>query len=167
MLSIGLWFALAIPVVILKINSLTIGVIGYAVLVLIAHVSLRRKDYQKPVSLTYTLGQKIGRATFVGLIVFLVVLLGKILNPFWGGMFTMFPAAFSSLLMILHWYYDPKSLFPAMQKVAVGSLSLFAYAITTMLVFPKYGFIIGTLLAYLVSLVVALLLMRFQPKSKA
>ncbi len=165
-ISIGFWFAFAIPVVVLEINSLAVGVAGYAFLILIAHLLLQRKNYEKLVTLNYTLGQKVGRATFVGFIVFLVVLLGKLLNPFWGGMFAMFPAAFSSLLMILHWYYDPKILFPTMQKVAVGSLSLFAYAITTMSVFPKFSFIIGTLFAYAVSLVVTLLLMKFQSKSK-
>jgi hypothetical protein len=165
-ISIGFWFALAIPVVVLEINRLAVGVAGYALLVLLAHLLLQRKNYDKPVTLTYTLGEKIGRATFVGFIVFLVVLLGKLLNPFWGGMFAVFPAAFSSLLMILHWYYDPKSLFPTMQKVALGSLSLFAYAITIMFVFPQFGFIVGTLFAYAVSLIVTLLLMKFQPKPK-
>lgn len=164
--SIGLWFALAIPIIILELNRLAVGVAGYAFLILVTHLLLKRKNYDKPVTLTYTFGQKIGRATFAGFIVFLVVLLGKMLSPFWGGMFAMFPAAYSSLLMILHWYYGPKSLFPTMQKVAVGSLSIFAYAITTMFVFPTFGFIIGTLFAYAVSLVVTLLLMKFQPKTK-
>lgn len=165
-LSIGLWFGLAIPITILKFNHLAVGVAGYALLILVAHFLLKRKNYDKPVTLTYTFGQKIGRAIFVGFIVFLVVLLGKILNPFWGGMFTMFPAAFSSLLMILHWCYGPKSLFPTLQKMPVGSFSIFAYAITTMFVFPKYGFILGTFFAYLMSLIVTLLLMKFQPKTK-
>lgn len=165
-ISIGFWFALAIPVVVLELNRLAVGVAGYFFLILVAHLLLQRKNYDKPVTLTYTFDQKIGRATFVGFIVFLVVLLGKILSPFWGGMFAMFPAAFSSLLMILHWYYGPKSLFPTMQKVAIGSLSLFTYAITTMFVFPEYGFIIGTLFAYAVSLVVTLLMMKFQPEEK-
>jgi mannitol-specific phosphotransferase system IIBC component len=53
-----------------------------------------------------------------------------------------------------------------MQKVTIGSLSIFAYAITTMFVFPEFGFIIGTLFAYAVSLVVTLLLMKFQSKPK-
>lgn len=164
--SIGFWFALAIPVVVLKINSLVVGVAGYAILILIGHLLLQRKNYDKPATLTYTFGQKIDRAAFVGFIVFLVVLLGKTLSPFWGGMFAMFPAAFSSLLMILHWHYGPKSLFPTMQKVAIGSLSIFAYAIMVMLVFPPFGFILGTLFSYGVSVIVTLLLMKLQAKSK-
>ncbi len=165
-ISIGFWFALAIPVVVLELNRLAVGVAGYTLLVLGAHFLLQRKNYKKPVTLTYTFDQKICRAIFVGFIVFLVVLLGKILSPFWGGMFTMFPATFSSLMMILHWYYGPKSLFPTIQKVALGSLSIFAYTITVMFAFPAYGFIIGTFFAYTVSLVVTLLLMNFQPKGK-
>lgn len=165
-ISIGFWFALAIPVVVLELNRLAVGVAGYTLLVLGAHFLLQRKNYKKPVTLTYTFDQKICRAIFVGFIVFLVVLLGKTLSPFWGGMFTMFPATFSSLMMILHWYYGPKSLFPTIQKVALGSLSIFAYTITVMFVFPAYGFIIGTFFAYTVSLVVTLLLMNFQPKGK-
>lgn len=166
MVSIGAWFALGAPLIIFEINNLAVGVGGYGLLIFIAHRLLQRKNYDKPVTLTYTLGQKIGRATFVGFIILLVVLLGKVLNPFWGGMFAMFPAVFSSLLMILHWYYGPKSLFPIIQKVALGSLSLFSYAITAMVVFPIYGFVIGTLISYVVSLIVTLLLMRFQQPKK-
>jgi hypothetical protein len=167
LVSIGLWFALAIPVVIMKLNNLAIGIAGYILIVLIAHWLLQRKNYEKPVTLTYTFGQKIGRAILVGFIIFMSVLLGKTLGPFWGGMFTMFPAVFTSLMIIIHWYYGSKSLFPTMQKVAIGSLSLFAYTITVMFVFPVYGFIAGTVIAYLVSLVVTLLLMRFQRETKS
>jgi hypothetical protein len=165
-ISIGFWLIFAIPTVILKINHLAVGITSYALLILIAHLLLQRKNYEKPITLTYTTYQKIGRAIFIGFMVSLVVLLGNILNPFWGGMLAMFPAIFSSVLIIVHWYYDPKSLFPTMQKVALGSLSLFAYAITTMFVFPKFGFILGTLFAYTVSLIVTLLLMKFQSKTQ-
>lgn len=164
-ISIGLWFALAVPVIIYELKQLTVGIIGYFLIIAIAHLLLKRKNYDKPTTLTYTFGQKISRAIFVGFIIFLVVFFGKTFGPFWGGLFSMFPAAFSSLMMIIHWYYGPKSLFPTMQKVAIGSLSLFAYAITAMLVFPYYGFIIGTFWAYAISLLVTLLLIKFQPKT--
>lgn len=164
--SIGLWFALAIPIVILKLNILIVGVIGYFLLILITHILLQRKHYEKPISLKYTIGQKIGRAIFVGFIIVLIVFFGKTLSPFWGGMFAMFPAAFSSLMMIIHWYYGPKSLFPTMQKAAIGSISIFVYVITVMFVFPTIGFIAGTLFAYGLSLIVTLLLTKFQLNPK-
>lgn len=162
--SIALWFALAVPVVIFEVKSLAIGVAGYVLCIVMAHFALKRKHYAKPVTLVYSNSQKIGRAVFVGCILFLVVLLGKTLGPFWGGMFAMFPAAFSSFMMIFHWYYGPQSLFPTMQHIPIGSLSLFAYVLTVMLVFPPFGFIIGTIGAYIVSLIVTVLLMKFQAK---
>lgn len=159
------WFALAVPVITFQLKSIWIGMAGYLLLISVTHLLLRRKNYHKPVTLTYTPVQKIGRAAFAGFIVFLVVFLGKSLNPFWGGMFAMFPASFLSFMVILHWYYDPKSLYPTIQKVAVGSISIFAYAITVMLVFPMFGFVTGTLIAYAISLIVTLLLMKFQPRN--
>ena len=115
-------------------------------------------------ALIYTNTQKVGRACLVGFIVFLVVLLWNILNPFWGGVFAMFPATFSSILLSLHRYYGSESLFPTMQKIPIGSLSIFTYAIVSMFVFPKCGFIFGTIVAYVVSLVVTLLLVKLQSR---
>ncbi len=164
--SIGLWFALTVPFAVFKFNNLAIGLIGYTLIMLMAHVLLNRKRYEKPASLTYTYWQKIGRAFFVGFIVFIAVLLGKILNPFWGGMFAMFPAAYTSLILILHWYYGPKILFPTMQKVAIGSLSLCAYVLVVLVTFPIYGFIFGTIIAYIVSAALSSVLIMLQSKQK-
>lgn len=166
LVSIGIWLALDVLVIALELNSLEVGVVGYFLVILIAHLLLKRKNYEKPVFLKYTLSQKIGRAIFIGIVIALVVFFGKTLGSFWGGIFATFPAAFSSLMMILHWYYGPKSLFPTMQKAAIGSVSIFAYAIAVMLIFPRIGFFIGTIFAYFISLVVTLLLAKFQPNSK-
>lgn len=161
-ISISIWFLLSLPVVILQFSNLAVGVMGYVLLAVLAHSLLHHKNYTKPISLTYTLSQKIGRAAFAGFIIVLVVFLGKMLNPLWGGMFSMFPAALSSSLMILHWYYDPKSLFPAIQRAPIGSIAVLVYMFTAMLIFPTVGFILGTIISYAVSIVTALLISKFQ-----
>ena len=161
-LSIGVWFAIAVPVVVHEFNDLLIGVLGYLILITLSHVLLHRKEYEKPVTLEYTSLQKIIRSIFVGFIVFLVVLFGKLLSPFWGAIFAMFPAALTSFVIILHWYYGPSSVFGTMQKIATGSFSLLVYAIVAMIVFPIIGFVWGTVLAYLGSLVVSLVTLHFQ-----
>ena len=162
--SIGFWFALAIPVVIYKFDNLILGIIGFFILIITAHLLLKRKNYEKTITIKYTIGQKISRAIFVGFIIFLVVLFGKILNPFWGGMLSMFPASFTSVVLIIHWYYNAKSIFPIMQKAAIGSLSLLVYTIVAMYSFPEFGFVIGTLVAYFASLVVTLVLIMYNRK---
>jgi MFS family permease len=161
-LSIGVWFAIAVPVVVYELNDLLIGVVGYFLLITLSHVLLHRREYEKPVTLEYTSFQKIIRSIFVGFIVFLVVLFGKLLSPFWGAIFAMFPAALTSFVIILHWYYGSSSIFGTMQKIATGSFSLFVYAIITMFIFPAVGFVLGTVLAYLGSLAVSLVTLRLQ-----
>jgi hypothetical protein len=160
-LGVGIWFVLAVPTIIFEFNNYLLGVLGYILLNMLSHFILTRKTYKKPVTLTYTVGQKIGRAAFVGFIMSLVVLLGKVSTPFWGGMFTMFPAAFSSVLIIIHWYYGINTLFPILRKVAVGSLSVFSYVNIVKFTFPELGIVLGTIVAFLGSVIVSLLLIMY------
>jgi hypothetical protein len=157
--SSGIWFALAVPVTIIRVNRLAAGMAGYSALVIITHFILKgKKNHDKPVTLVYTAAQKTGRAVFAGFIVFTAVLLGRTLNPFWGGMFAVFPATFSTLLIILHFYHGQEYLVPTVQRVAVGSLSLLTYELAAMVTFPKFGFVTGTIFSYIVSLIVTLVL---------
>ena len=160
-ICIGIWFLLAVPIIIFQINHYLLAILVYILFVTLAHWILTRKTYNKTITLTYTVGQKIGRAAFVGFVMSLVVVLGKVLNPFWGGMFTMFPATFSSVLIIIHWYYGVNSLFPILRKVAVGSLSAFTYVNIVKFTFPEFGFIWGTIVAFLVSIIISLFLIKY------
>lgn len=162
LLSTACWLALALPVALFKLSDFALGMIGYALLVLIADFLLHRRAHTKAPALSYTTAQKIGRATFVGLIIVIVLVLGKTLDIVWGGIFAMFPAAFSSTLMLLHWYYDSNSVSAAAQNAPIGSLSICVYSIAVMFVFPKFGFIVGTVLAYCASLLTTLILLKIQ-----
>ncbi len=162
LLSTTCWLALALPVALFKLSDFALGMIGYILLALIADFLLHRRAHTKAPALSYTTGQKIGRAAFVGLIIVIVLVLGKTLDIVWGGIFAMFPAAFSSTLMLLHWYYDSNSVSAAAQNAPIGSLSICVYSIAVMFVFPKFGFIAGTVLAYCASLLTTLILLKIQ-----
>ncbi len=163
--SIVIWFMLASPFAIYKFSNTLIGIIGFLILVTITHLIMRSKHYELSlIRPKYTKKQILFRALFTGSIIATVVLLGKTLNPFWGGIFTMFPAATFATLIILHFYYEPKQLFYFMKSAPLGSISLFIYAISVMLLFPKLGIWTGTLISYLISLTFGLLLIRFKLK---
>jgi hypothetical protein len=162
LLSTACWLGLAVPVALYKFSDLALGMSGYILLVLIANFLLHRGKHTKAPALRYTTGQKIGRAAFVGLIIVVVLVLGKTLDAVWGGIFAMFPAAFSSTLMLLHWYYDVKSVSAAAQNAPIGSLSICVYSVVVMFVFPRFGFILGTVLAYCGSLLTTLILLKIQ-----
>lgn len=160
-----LWFVLTSPFAIWKFKNLVIGVIGYFFLALIAHYILNRKKNMKPIlKPVYSRAQILLRALFMGTIISIVVLLGKTLNLFWGGIFTMFPAATFASLIILHFYYDPNQLFFFMRKAPIGSLSLFIYALSVMMLYPLIGIVFGTIAAYTICLLFSILLIKYQQK---
>lgn len=160
--SIAFWLAFALPIAAYRFSDFTLGILGYLLLAGLANFLIHLRKYPRPRVLTYSFGQKIGRAAFVGLVITAVVFLAKTLNLFWGGVLAMFPAAFSSSIVVLHWYYDSKGLFTAVQKAPVGTLSVLAYSLAAMVSFPAFGIIGGTAFSYLASLAVAMGLLKVQ-----
>lgn len=162
-ISIIIWFLLVCSFAIYKFSNTLIGIIGFFAIIIIAHFILTRKKYETSLNRPlYTKVQILIRALFTGSIIATVVFLSKTLNPFWGGIFTMFPAATFTTLIILHFYYEPSQLFFFMRNAALGSISLFTYTAAVMLLFPILGIWIGTFVAYCISLIVGLLLIKLK-----
>ena len=160
-----IWFILASPFAVWKLTNLALGTVGFFSLIAITHLILNRNKFQIEITRPkYTKTQIVFRAIITGFIIAIVVLLGKVLNPFWGGVFTMYPAATFGALVILHFYYEPRQLFYFLKKAPLGSLSLFIYAISVMVLFPKFGIAWGTLLAYGISLVIPIFLIKYRLK---
>ncbi len=163
-LSVTFWLLLSLPRAFHKMSNLVYGICGYFVIATIGYLILNRSKVNNPPSHSYSIWQIVGRAAFVGFLVTMVVFLGEVVNPFWGGVLAMFPAALSSTMIVIHWYYGSKPLFSMIRKIPLGSLSIFVYAITVMLVFPHIGFIWGTLIALAASLITSALLSGFLRK---
>ncbi len=158
-----IWFVLASPFAFWKFNNLPVGITGYLLVAILAHFILNRQKNSWPIlKPVYSRKQILLRALFVGTIISTVVFFGKTLNPFWGGLFTMFPAATFASLVIFHYYYEPNQLSFFMCKAPLGSLSLFAYALLVMFFFPVTGIVWGTISAYSLSLLFSLLLIKLQ-----
>ncbi len=157
-ISVISWLLLSFVVVEYKLSSLLYGIIGYLFLTIIAYVLLRQSETKQLPNHVYSIGQIIGRALFIGFIIALVVYLGEYVDPFWGGVVTMFPAALSCSLVIIHWYYGSETLLAVFREVPLGSLSIFVYAMVVMMTFPRMGFIWGSLIALTASLFTAFML---------
>jgi hypothetical protein len=159
-ISIGFWLLISIPLGIYKFDNLYIGIFVYLLLSCLSHYLLKLRDTNKAISLQYNTNQKIARAATVGTVIFLVVLSGKLLNPFWGGILSVFPAAFASVLVIIHLNYNYEFIFSSTKNMPIGSLSIFSYILSAMFFFKEYGFILGTISSYLVSLLTTLVLIK-------
>jgi hypothetical protein len=156
LLSTVFWIILSIPIAYIQFSNLSIGILGYLILLVIAQIILEKKKYEKVLPIKYTQKEKIGRAIFIGFILVIIAVFSKIINPFWGSIFSVFPAGVGSLLMIFHWNYSPNNLIPLVQKLPIGSLLIFIYVLAVLYFFPIIGPIIGTVISYGISLILYL-----------
>jgi len=157
------WFVIAVPLAIIKFDNLYLSLSGYLVLLLTAFYFLTVSPKQKAlhIPLKYSVWQKIGRAIFAGSIITLAVFLSKTLGPFWGGIFSIFPAVFLSTLTIVYWHYDSLFLFKMWKNAPIGSVIFTLYPITAIYTFPAFGIWGGTFASYSICLLLFFALRKF------
>ncbi|MCF7918105.1 DUF3147 family protein [Candidatus Gracilibacteria bacterium] len=160
------WFVLAIPLALIELSNISISIIGYVILTTIAYYFITVKVHQKSiyVPLKYSILQKIFRATFAGFIIALSVFLAKTLGPFWGGVFSSFPAVYLSTFIIVHWHYDSFFLFKVWKNSPLGSIIFVIYPLTAIYTFPAFGIWGGTIFSYAICLIAFLFLIKIQKK---
>ncbi len=161
-ISLAIWFLLALPVALFKLTYLVPSLLGYIVLTVLAHVLLRLgpEPSGENVRVQYTGTQKLGRALFAGAVIAFIVYLSKTLGPVWGGVFSVFPAANSSTLLILHWQRDADVLKKVSRNMPLGSPIFLVYLLVAVLTFPFLGIILGTIVCYLVSFIALLIYLK-------
>ncbi len=94
------------------------------------------------------------RSLLGGTIIALAVFLSKTLGNTWGGLFSTFPAVFTSTLFI-YYHLQGKAVLPAIGKSLYfpGSIGFLIYLWIAAITFPRIGIWLGTLSAYLVLIV--------------
>jgi len=157
------WFALVFYFIMKKFSNLTLGIVSYLLLITITYVllNLKNNNVTNIKVLKYSIGQKICRALFVGGLIATIVILSKS-YALWGAAFAMFPAAIASTIMTFHWYYGIDKLLPVVKKMPIGSVSLFVYALVSIFSFRYFGFIFGTIVSCIVSLLTSILICYFR-----
>jgi len=165
--SLLIWSLFAFPIAITQLTNMWLSFAIYIVFGGIAYYLLtvlpKGTSNHKP--LHYTTVQIIGRAIFAGSIITLAVFLSKVLDPFWGGVLSAFPAVFISTLTIVYWYYDSGYLFKVWKNAPMGSIIFTVYPFAAIYTFPAFGIWGGTLASYSVCLVVFWILAKFQHRN--
>jgi uncharacterized membrane protein (GlpM family) len=89
------------------------------------------------------------RSIFSGLVVVMAVVFAKTFGNVWGGVFSAFPAVFSTTL-IIYYLAHGKEIIPAVTKSVFfpGSIGFALYSVVAGFTFPEFGIWIGTLLSY-------------------
>lgn len=154
--AIGIWLSLAFSVSKIKIPNIWTGTLIYFGFLAIGYYFLtyRPKETEKPKTQKYSIGEKLFRAIFAGSIITLAVHLAKVAGPIWGGIFSTFPAVFTSTLTILHLNYDSKFLFRTFRNIPMGFIPMITFVLASFYTFPLFGTIFGLLAAYGITLLI-------------
>jgi len=145
------WFAVAGVVLKFPPSTFLISIVVGCILVYMSYVGVKKLHVDftlKPFPMKP--GIIIVRSVIGGSIVFIAVLLAKTLGNIWGGIFSSFPAVYTSTITIYHFaqgQFAIKGVAKDMFMPGVPGMMLYAWIAA--LTFPLYGIWIGTLLAYL------------------
>jgi hypothetical protein len=171
LLSLAVWFALSIAIIRFQITAPLPGIIAYIVAFAIAYQILKKRDrHQKyPNQKTPSVESKqssnwkliLLRACAGGTVIGTAVLLAKILNPLWGGVFSVFPASFISIFNIILLTRGPRLLIPIGATLPQGSLFFLLYILCAHYLFPL-GILPGTLLSEALVLLAIYLTIRWK-----
>ncbi|MEK9159331.1 MAG: hypothetical protein AAB383_01235 [Patescibacteria group bacterium] len=90
------------------------------------------------------------RALIGGTVVTLALFLSKTLGNVWGGLFSAFPATFSSTF-IIYYYLQGKEAIPTVSRALFfpGAIGFIVYAWVASVTFSSFGIWLGTLVSYL------------------
>ena len=155
-LSLSVWFALSIAIIRFQITDPVSGIIAYIIAFAIAYQILKERDrhqkYHNQETPSAESNQSSNwklillRACAGGIVIGTAVLLAKILNPLWGGIFSVFPASFISIFNIILLTRGPRLLIPIGATLPQGSIFFLLYILLAHLFFPL-GILRGTLLS--------------------
>lgn len=157
--ALVVWFIFAIVAYMLNVKEFYISVVSWIVLVSLSlfiaikwikidtHSTLRNK---KSTSLAF-------KAILSGLVISSIVLLSKIAGPVWGGIFATFPALTISTLIITSRSADIEFTRLIAKNILISTTTTIGlYAIIVRYIYPELGLLLGTIVSYLLMLIVSI-----------
>jgi hypothetical protein len=159
--AMTLWAVLQTAIVLLDPRRYDWALVGWALALLAAYLIIRpitRGAASGPQHLAYTPAQLLGRGAFGGAVIVAAVALSKIGGPIFGSVFSVFPAVFTSTLVITARSVGPAFTLSLVTPLMVSAVvNVVVYAIALRLAVLPLGLIGGSAAAYAVSLVSAAL----------
>jgi hypothetical protein len=155
LISTFVWFIIALPLGVLKNLDLVTVTIIYLVVSSIIHVLLNRietgqEDRVAPKQQNRGLAI---RSVFAGSVIAFAVYTSNLFGPQWGGTLASFPAMFFSTFIIFQRDYGWKYTADLTKTIPTGLFSVIPYVWAVHYLYPQYGFVLGTVLAYIASFI--------------
>lgn len=150
--SLLTWFTLSALIVILDVKNFVFSLIACALILLFSYHMLesRLKVESVPsVKIHYAPTQILCRAVFSGFLIAFVVFISKFAGPVFGGIFSAFPAVFTSTLVISY-QSGGLEFSRAITKplMLTGMITIVIYGLGVRFFYPGLGLVLGTVVAY-------------------
>ncbi|MDP7285592.1 MAG: DUF3147 family protein [Dehalococcoidales bacterium] len=160
--ALGIWFALSFGLVLIEFDNFILALVIFTVVLAFSYFILEKKSGITSVGkkdMTYTGWQLMSRGIFSGTMIALAVLMGKVSGPLWGGIFSIFPAVYVSIIYITHLAHG-KSFSLATLKTAMisGQVGVCIYVVTARYTYLYLDLFWGTFSPYLATLTCTLVL---------
>ncbi|MBI3385923.1 DUF3147 family protein [Candidatus Gottesmanbacteria bacterium] len=163
------WFAASLVIVLAKFDNFPVSLAASIVIIscsfLFVEYVLKIRS-RLNVIYTYSFKNLVFRGLLSGSIITSAVFLAKVGGPILGGAFSSFPAVFLSTAVITHRIHGKDFSAAVMKNLMVsGGVNVLVYTVAARYFYLFYGLILGTLFAFLVSLVSAYFVLRFVKKT--
>jgi len=164
--SLTAWAIISYIFIIVNLENIYISLVIYSVLLVFTFLYLERIKKIKSiprVKVHYTLRKIIFRGVLAGIIISIAVVLSNI-GTVISGIFSVFPAILSSTMIISIREYGPDFAAGLAKSMVVGISSVVTYVTVIHFLYPSYGIIYGTLVAYAISIVVTIIILKLRSK---
>lgn len=162
--SLFIWLMLSLGLVFLKFNDYRLSIIGYVLLFFFSYTIIEYVLKIKSVTGRRTVYRPLHillRGLLSGFIIAFSVLMGKLGGPIWGGMFSTFPAMFTSTILITYFSQGASFSAATMKSTMLSSVSVVIYAILVRYTYVPLGIVWGTLISIILSFISAFFLYNF------
>ena|SRR3989338_3220305 len=146
------WFFIASLIPVLNLNIYSAFMFSFLFFVPI--FILLKKIKPEKTKIKSNLKNNLFRFIMVGTIVSLIVLISKLISPFWGGIFSAFPAMYLSTFYIAFRDYEPEFCKAIAANMIYAFLGFMSYSASIFFLYPLYGIVTGTIISYLIYFIV-------------
>jgi hypothetical protein len=159
-IALAVWAALTFPFAMMGAGNIFLSLAIAAVFFAVSMRYLGRFQHRKLPPNRLSGGEFLFRAAFAGAVVATAVFLAHELGPIWGGLFAVFPAAYSSTLLLLSKKHGLDFTASVARSMPYGSIANVVFEVSFFFLALPLGLWGGIAAAYALSLASALVLYR-------
>ncbi len=164
--SLSIWTILSFLILYLNLNNIYISITIFIISLISALIILENKKKIKSIkNVDFHFNKKkiVIRGIMAGIVISIAILLSNI-GAIISGIFSVFPAIIISTMLISYREYGPNFAAGMAKSMIIGISSVAVYATSVHFFYPIYDISLGSIISYLASISITLLLLIIKDK---